>query len=87
MEACHLPPEPDYALKIIATKAGPGRLTEDQIRTLVYTEGMSQVVSAANNHLLQDMTTRHDPARPIRGILILDMDEVGQSRHQVAVQN
>ena len=53
------------------------------MKALVYTEGMSQVVSVANAHLLHDTTTRNDLDRPIRGVLILDMDQVGQGRHQV----
>ena len=85
LEACHLPPEAEGAVTIVAAKSTPtfNHLTPEQIKAMTCTEGATAVVTAATNALTQDVTTRMDAVQPIRGALILDMDQVGETRRQV----
>ena len=59
-------------------------LTDDQIRTLVSTEGHDVITHKATSCLAHYSSPQLDKEKnPIKGILVLDMDQVGTIGRQV----
>ena len=50
LEACHLPPEAEGAITVVAAKSSPtfNHLVPEQIKAMTFTEGATAVVTAAN---------------------------------------